>query len=89
MIELNDKNNMKPGARGKVIKEYSDLSKINETEKNSQRVKDIRQKYLDTTNYLDVIEYIKQGNTERAIQEAQKIKDKEFKHRSMQIINNR
>ena len=85
-ISLNSKNNKDLGARGSAYKEYNEAIKHGENSKNSERMSYINKKYLDTVNFLEVIELLNENNSESATIESNKIIDSTLKSEALRAI---
>ena len=86
-IKLNSKTNMTLGARGAAYKEYNEATKHGENSKNSDRMNYMNQKYVDTVNFLEVIELMSEYKTSEAKTEASKIVDSTLKSEAMRAID--
>ena len=85
-IKLNSKNNKALGARGAAYKEYNEATKHGENSKNSERMSYMNKKYLDTVNFLEVIEFLNENNSKSATTEVNKIVDSTLKSEALRAI---
>lgn len=83
--ELNSKENLNFGARGKAYNDYKKASGI-EPAKSSKRVNYLNQKYLDTLYFLSIPKHIKSNNTDKALELLDKVKDSTLKKIALDAI---
>ena len=85
---LNSLSNMELGARGKAKKEYDEATKYGEQSNNSNRMKNLNEKYLDASYFLEIPRNLNERNVDKANENLSKIKDSTLKNIAQNRINN-
>lgn len=83
--ELNSKENLNFGARGRAYNDYINATKV-EPSKNSKRMAYLNQKYCDTLYFLSIPKYIQSKNSEKALELVDKIDDSTLKKVAIDAI---